>query len=1762
MNMLQSNSKTVKSLVSFLGQKVFTLGLISGAKGLQAALIGVILCSFFGTALGQEAGPSSPQKGSSNPGVYASSEIDTVNMVNGNLMVNIPLASLPKGRGGHSNGLALTYNSKLYETTMEELSTGSGTICRQRMLRGTNEAGWNYTNRANYSLKLESRINTEGWNQTQTPYEYGKNAFIWKLFILTPDGARHEMRPAGYSDYYGDGYFNISANGWLFQAGCSTLGGGYSCTVGQTLATTAPMVYYSTDGSYMKLVVDHDTNPANQDGGNNNWTLYMADGTRVVKNQGIFDRNGNRIPGLVDEFGRAITLTPNTSTNEDTVQYQGPLGPVSVVVKWKTITVSQNYRTDGYSGGRGRNCTSTQFFTRQWRVVDEVRLPVALGGLKYQFRYDVEVSPTGQGWGELAEITMPSGAKIQYTYTPYATGTLALGVDQILARSVQSKTVTYNSEYDGVVTPVSDTWTYDITTGFSSLAAPDGGITLQAYGDTSYQHRLNGVVTMITGPDGTKVERLIAWNYPTGANQSANVNQYLKTEFRTVTDAAGNLSLTAIKDFSYDKNGNPTRIAEYDFVPYASLPKDQQGAITGFPANLTPTRVTVNEYWAPTPDATITSTNDPNCYWLASSPNVRNALKSTELRTGAGVPVSRTEMTYDNPFTTANVTQFRTWDSSKPNSTFTVPLIPANSNLVQTQFDQFGNPTLITDARGVQTQIEYGPIGPNGIVGLYPTGQRAAFQTALQRYSTTGYQFETGLAIWSRDEDNNVLSTVGYDAVGRVIEQVAAVNTPTPSKTVTEYHDVARREVVRTNIDSFGDNRSVSVVHYDQLGRERLKRTLENPFDDVSNETLGIKVQTRYTFDSGTPRNGTYQVVSNPYRAATSAQATAEAMGWSVSYSDKTGRMIWAKTYSGTAVPALSPAGSTVNLTGTVSTAYDVSTSGTIGQVTTVTDQSGKVRRSITDAFGRLGRVDEPNASNQLGTVAAPNQATSYTYDIRDNLLQVNQGVQTRSFVYDSLSRLTSATAPESGTTSYTYDAGGNLVTKTDARGVVVTNTYDALNRPTQRSYALTANVGATSTANYYYDGAGLTGITPNFVKGKLTKVTNGSASYEYRDFDALGRVLSARQIIDGNNYDTSYSYNLAGALITETYPTGRTVTNTYNANGSLNAVSGRAAGQAVRGYASNFEYAAHGAATKFQYGSGLWEETAFNSRLQVTGLTLRKQANTLWNAAYDYGTTDNNGNVKSQSILHPGITQPLVQTYGYDSLNRLTQAIENHNSIEQWKQTFTYDRYGNRTVVTGQTTPSMVGPNPVINPANNRITPQVGEGYAFDTAGNMTFDKDGRKFVFDGENKVVTFFGNPGAPTTVTAEYRYDADGKRVKKVVGNVTTLFVYDAMGKMIAEYAINAPQPEPRTQFLTADMLSSQRVISDGQGTVTSRRDFAPFGEELPGNTTNRQASQGYASATDKTKQKFATYERDDESGLDFAKVRHLNFSYGRFFSPDPIIISQTLFEPQLWNRYSYVLNNPLSYIDENGKWPTWIHDFIIDTAFPGLTPYERQQIKDGSFYTDFPTTLFPIYANHHGMAVPGQTDQQAIKSWSAIMSQNLSDARELQNIANGQRPDINGEYSPNYHARSLYCFGRATHNMTDSLSPCHGFNTFYGPPDFTFHSNPGISFLGIALYYIEQAEHVRGESEITSEQLQKNVQQIQKMYKSVYGEDSYFKATGKRNPNQASTGQGSFGLIGPSVDRARKDLGVVLVTPNGIQTYYGPLKPNGGNRRSN
>lgn len=321
------------------------------------------------------------------------------------------------------------------------------------------------------------------------------------------------------------------------------------------------------------------------------------------------------------------------------------------------------------------------------------------------------------------------------------------------------------------------------------------------------------------------------------------------------------------------------------------------------------------------------------------------------------------------------------------------------------------------------------------------------------------------------------------------------------------------------------------------------------------------------------------------------------------------------------------------------------------------------------------------------------------------------------------------------------------------------------------------------------------------------------------------------------------------------------------------------------------------------------------------------------WDGSVRAGS--NNGNVAKETITAqnvgatPGFTA--VQNYDYDSRNRIQIASETltptTGAPEVWTQNFKYDRFGNRNfVTTGDSATTTLGTcptevcNPSISPNTNKIT---STGYKFDVAGNTTRDANDRKFTYNAENKLtkVETVENTNGSDVVTGtvgEYWYDSDGKRVKKRAyeSNVLTeetIFVYNASGKLVGEYSNQvALAQDAQVGYLTNDHLGSPRINTDVRGNVTARHDYHPFGEEIAG--TNRAPGIGYIA--DAVRKQFTGYERDSAE-LDFAQARYYSNKRGRFVSTDPENYGAAVFDPQTWNGYAYVANNPVNFVDPDG-----------------------------------------------------------------------------------------------------------------------------------------------------------------------------------------------------------------------------------------------------
>lgn len=340
---------------------------------------------------------------------------------------------------------------------------------------------------------------------------------------------------------------------------------------------------------------------------------------------------------------------------------------------------------------------------------------------------------------------------------------------------------------------------------------------------------------------------------------------------------------------------------------------------------------------------------------------------------------------------------------------------------------------------------------------------------------------------------------------------------------------------------------------------------------------------------------------------------------------------------------------------------------------------------------------------------------------------------------------------------------------------------------------------------------------------------------------------------------------------------------------------------------------------------------------------------------------------------------------------------------------------------------------NPLVNTANNKLT-----GTTYDAAGNAITDAEGRQFTYDAENKQVEV---ENGSSQLIGQYYFDGDGKRVKKVVpSGETTIFVYDASGRLIGEYSTEVqPMQDAKTQYLTADHLGTPRINTNGVGAVVSRSDYMPYGEEI---TSGRSGGQGYV--VDDVRQGFTGYENDDETGLDFAQARMYSVRLGRFSTTDPSARSIDRVAPQTWHRYNYCYNNPLTLVDENGKWPQGTHRDLVRYAFGGLSNWQITLVQAGTRRVDYSaegkplSTLWPSEAHKHAMTPDGMTSDEAKSAAQKYLNEKLAEVRALQK---GYESLGNTGLS----GSALIALGEATHVYEDMTSPAHGFDKVYAIP---------------------------------------------------------------------------------------------------------------------
>ena len=590
------------------------------------------------------------------------------------------------------------------------------------------------------------------------------------------------------------------------------------------------------------------------------------------------------------------------------------------------------------------------------------------------------------------------------------------------------------------------------------------------------------------------------------------------------------------------------------------------------------------------------------------------------------------------------------------------------------------------------------------------------------------------------------------------------------------------------------------------------------------------------------------------------------------------------------------------------------------GEQVTTRDERGRQRKLSMDVLGRLKKVEELNWN---GTVYA---TSTYDYNGRDQLKSITQGNRVRSFDYDGHGRLWKRTTPEQGVIEYGYNTDDTLAWVKDARGAKSAFAYNGRHLSTSITYDLSGvlagqNVAATPGVTFQYD-----------ADGNRTQMTTAGVSTVNYYYDQLSRMTSETIQFNGlaSPHTLTYTYNRGGDVKSLANPFGSTIGYTHDRTGRVMSVTG-AGNVSAPNYISNVLYRAWGAAKQINYGNTRTLSASYDNRLRLTQWNI---PNVL---GYDYFYqyfNENSGRVtfaRNLTTTQPGgqvaARDPsLDRSYDYDHLGRLSAAYTGTSALAHtgqgttwgadgpYAQTYSYDQWGNLTNRNG-----WGGENASYTASftsNNRMSynPLSGVGMQYDAAGNLTWDNY-QTYTYDATGQQATASG-------ASSQMQYDGDRLRVKKVESGATTYYVRSSVlgGQVVCDVGASgqwvhgyihvngrlaAYQENGRVLWVHEEPVTKAKRTTDATGAVNTLTELDPWGGE-----TGRSYWSGLQP------HKYTSYERDANNS-DEAMHRRYNRLWSRFDQPDPYNGSNNLSDPQSFNRYNYVQNDPVNYIDPSG-----------------------------------------------------------------------------------------------------------------------------------------------------------------------------------------------------------------------------------------------------
>jgi RHS repeat-associated protein len=605
------------------------------------------------------------------------------------------------------------------------------------------------------------------------------------------------------------------------------------------------------------------------------------------------------------------------------------------------------------------------------------------------------------------------------------------------------------------------------------------------------------------------------------------------------------------------------------------------------------------------------------------------------------------------------------------------------------------------------------------------------------------------------------------------------------------------------------------------------------------------------------------------------------------------------------------------------------------GLATTFVDPNGHARTRIVDDRGRIVQVDEDSTK---GDTSDPTQSasssnatvvtTQYAYGPFDVVNSV--GIRPRggsafttmsSMRYDALGRRTDLIDADRGHSVTQYNAFGEAVTELDANKQTHIFTRDALGRTTV-DYSSQDGI-----STFGWD-------TAQYGIGRLATATSSDNVTSTYAYDVFGRSIETKWHITGTDFAIDRVLTADGRLQTLQYPAVGTqrfsVTYGFDHIGQVSRLTGSDTSAPLIWAIASWETDGQIHAEDVNDG----EETVRKHdplRGWVTDIATASASAPVQELHFDH---DADGNLSGREDQLLGTSE----TFGYDFLDRI-QTWGFTSAAGAWSTTYKIDDFGNfqSRTMTGPGAPAAqnyqqygsrdgTGANDAAF-GLHAVTSINGSSYGYDSEGNQ--------LTAPGRTVTYTSFGLPKKVIAngKTTKFTYDANHQRVLKKgpkpsstlyagglyekrtdsSGNVTHVFFVPGAGRIVAQLEWPADSSGNVTGhnlvYFHDDHVGSIESVT-GPSTTTTHLKYEPFGQRIaPTNPT--QTAQAPADVTDG----FTDQQHDDELGLINMQGRIYDPAIARFASADPFVSAPL--SSQGFNRYSYVVNNPLSLVDPNG-----------------------------------------------------------------------------------------------------------------------------------------------------------------------------------------------------------------------------------------------------